>query len=112
MKRNTLRDTTILHAKLPRTSDRRVKLTDNDVEEIKNLYFNTNITLKELAKKFNCSIQTIRFKIDPQYYEEWKEYRKSQPNPTRRSTEESRIYTKELIERKKALIKDGKISIK
>lgn len=91
--------------KLDRKLDKRVKLSDDDVSEIRRLYFTTNITIKELSKKYNVSITTIRFKINPDLYEDLKDYRKTQPHPIMRNAKEQREYIKELRERKLKMIK-------
>ena len=53
--------------KIPETEDRRVKLTSQDKENIRNEYFNNdNISQRDLAKKYNVSRRTIVFTLYPE----------------------------------------------
>jgi len=54
-----------MHIKLPRQLDRRVKLSEEDKEEIKNL-FNSWESIKFIATEYNVSRRTIQFIIYPE----------------------------------------------
>lgn len=41
------------------------KLTDEQVEEARRLYFQERLTQREIAEKYNCSIVTISLWVDP-----------------------------------------------
>ena len=64
--------------------DRRIKLSIENKEDIKYLYYRENYSLRELARRFNVDKRTIQFIIDPLKLEEnikrreekggWKQY--------------------------------------
>lgn len=64
-----------LHIKLPRHLDRRVKLTDEQRGQIREL--GSSVSGRKLAKMFNVSRATVRYVLDPQVYEACRAYHKS-----------------------------------
>lgn len=53
----------VLKLKIPRSSDKRVKLSDNDKSEI--LRNEEGLSINMLAKKYNVSRRTIQFIVNP-----------------------------------------------
>lgn len=59
--------------KLPREYDRRVKLTDEQREDIRAEYATGATSTRILAAKYNVSRRTIQYTIHPERYERLKE---------------------------------------
>jgi len=64
--------------KLPREKDRRVKLSERDKKEIKELYFEQGLAIREIARRFKdkCCRRMIQFILFPERYERQIELRK------------------------------------
>mgnify|MGYP001945381854 FL=1 len=61
--------------RIPKEKDRRIKLTDEQREEIRKLYATGLYSQRKLAKKFGVSRRTIVFTIYPERLEENKKRR-------------------------------------
>lgn len=59
--------------KLPRELDRRVKLTDEQREDIRREYAEGAASTRTLAARYNVSRRTIQYTIHPERYERLKE---------------------------------------
>lgn len=57
------------------TKDRRKKLTDAQIEEIKEHHRNKTLTLKQLSERYNISTSGICYIVYPQRKEYQKEYK-------------------------------------
>lgn len=73
--------------------DRRKKLTNSDIEKIKDLY-KQGLTCKEIAKQFGVSGVTISFKINPKVKNKHDKYNKNYNQLPKRKTEKIKEYTK------------------
>jgi len=58
------------HIHLPKDKDRRIKLTDDQREEIRDKYATGNYSTYKLADSYNVSRRTIQFVLDPKKLEE------------------------------------------
>lgn len=56
--------------KLNEKTDRRIKLTQEDKEEIRKMYASGLVSQRELARIFNVSRRSIQFAINPDKYRE------------------------------------------
>ena len=74
--------------KLSREQDRRVKLSDKQREEIKELYGTGFFSLNDLAKRFEVSKKTILLIVNPESAENAKRYRKENWREWQRKGEE------------------------
>ena len=71
--------------RLPQKYDRRRKLTDDKKEEIRQQYSTGNISLKNLADKYNVSKKTILLIVNPEskakndmrVKEHWRDYQRT-----------------------------------
>lgn len=87
--------------------DRRRKLTDKQVDGIKK-YFKKGFTLTKLANRYNVSLVTIKYHVDPKYKNRVNYNRTFYPNYT------PIIYSQSLQERanyKRSLITSRKIKV-
>ena len=74
--------------KLKGLQDRRKKLTDNQREEIRELYETGLYSLNDLAKKYNVSKKTILLMVNKDSYEKAKQYSKEHWKDHQRKGEE------------------------
>lgn len=74
--------------KLKGLQDRRKRLTDEQREEIKNLYGTGHYSLNDLAKRFNVSKKTILLIVNSDSAERAKQYRKEHWREWQRHGEE------------------------
>ncbi len=100
---------------IPKDKDRRYKLSDQDREDIKNLYFGSNnISQRALARKFEVSRRLISFILFPERQEENYKRRIERggskiyynKNKNTESARETRRYKKELYDKNELEIKD------
>lgn len=50
---------------LTNADDRRCKLTEEDIADLKDMYYSGKYLMKELAEIFNVHVDTIRFYLHP-----------------------------------------------
>ena len=87
---------------LSRFQDRRCKLTDEQVEEIKELYL-VGYTQKEIGRKFGVCQSTIGYIVSKKSKETLRNYRLVNPQK-RRSKEEAKLYMRNLRKYKNEII--------
>lgn len=91
--------------------DRRVKLTLEQKEEIKELYKTGNFSLRKLGTMYKVDKRTIQFIINPEKYEIAKQQRKERGKDGRYYDREyHNEKTKEHRRYKNNLYKDGKLN--
>ena len=95
--------------KLSREQDRRVKLTDSQREEIRNLYGTGLYSLNDLAKKFNVSKKTVLLIVNDESAKRAKEYRKEHWKEWHRTGKEHNEAIKKTRRYKNKLYKEGKL---
>jgi hypothetical protein len=95
--------------KLSREQDRRVKLTDRQREEIKELYGTGFYSLNDLAKKFGCSKKTVLLIVNEESAAKAKQYRKEHWKDWQRKGEEHNKAIKNTRRYKNELYKSGKL---
>jgi DNA invertase Pin-like site-specific DNA recombinase len=95
--------------KLPREQDRRVKLTDRQREEIKELYGTGFYSLNDIAKKFGCSKKTVLLIVNEESAAKAKQYRKEHWKDWQRKGEEHNKAIKNTRRYKNELYKSGKL---
>lgn len=95
--------------KLSREQDRRVKLTDKQREEIKELYGTGFYSLNDLAKKFKCSKKTVLLIVNAESAAKAKQYRKENWKQWQGTKEEHREAIKNTRRYKNELYKTGKL---
>lgn len=95
--------------KLQGLQDRRKKLTDEQREEIKNLYGTGLYSLNGLAKRFNVSKKTILLIVNEESAERARQYRKENWKEWKGTKEEHREAIKKTRKYKHQLYKDGKL---
>lgn len=83
---------------MPRSHDRRVKVTDDQRRRMKQLY-NAGWTQQEIADHFGVSKSAVCYIVSPKAGVNLRYYQQEHP-PKPRTTEESRLYMRELRERK------------
>lgn len=86
---------------IPRSHDRRVKLTDDQRRRMKQLY-NAGWTQQEIADAFDVSKSTVCYIVSPKAGVNLRYYRQEHP-PRQRTPEEARLYMRELRERKSSI---------
>ncbi len=91
--------------KLNRKQDRRARFTDEEVKEMRELYAK-GWTQKVIAELFGTCQSTVGYIVSEKAHQHLAEYRKANP-PKRRTTEESKIYMRDLRNYKKTLLKGG-----
>lgn len=98
------------HLKLSKEDDRRIKLNDEDKEEIKKLYDTGMFSQRKLAKMYGVSRRSIQFIIDPEKLKKNREnFSERQKDGRYYNKEKHREYIKEYRERKKQLYNEGKL---
>ncbi|MFQ3543551.1 hypothetical protein Q7A53_05650 [Halobacillus rhizosphaerae] len=91
--------------------DKRVKLTETDVESIKNDYEN-GASIHSLSKKYNVSRRTIQFKLFPEREEHAKKlYAERRKDQRYYSKDKHRDYIKKHRQHKKELYENGTLKI-
>ena len=95
--------------KLKGLQDRRKRLTDEQREEIKNLYGTGHYSLNDLAKRFTVSKKTILLIVNSDSAERAKQYRKENWKNWQGTKEEHREAIKKTRHYKHQLYKDGKL---
>lgn len=96
--------------KLSRKHDRRCKTSDEDVAEMRQLYWKEGLTQKTIADIFGISQSAVSYVVSPNAKAGLADYRKRNPSK-RRTKEESRDYARALRAYKRELIemeKDAK----
>lgn len=83
---------------MPRSHDRRVKITDDQRRQMKRLY-NAGWTQQEIADQFGVSKSAVCYVVSPKAAVNLRYYRQEHPRKPR-TPEESRIYMRELREYK------------
>lgn len=87
--------------KLTRAQDRRAKVTDEQVREMRKLYEN-GMTQREIARKYGLGIATVSYNVSDRARENQAKYKKIHP-PRRRTKEEAAEYMRDLRSYKKGL---------
>lgn len=95
--------------KLRGLQDRRKKLTDEQREEIKNLYRTGCYSLNGLAKKFEVSKKTILLIVNKDSAEKARRYRKEHWREWQQTGEEWNETIKKTRKYKQQLYKEGKL---
>lgn len=95
--------------KLPKELDRRVKLTDQQREEIKDLYGTGCYSLNGLAKQFGVSKKTILLIVNEESAERARQYRKEHWKEFQGTKEEHREAIKKTRHYKQSLMIEGKL---
>lgn len=95
--------------KLKGLQDRRKKLTDEQREEIKNLYGTGCFSLNDLAKKFNVSKKSILLIVNKDSAEKAKQYRKEHWKEWMRTGEEHNEAIKNTRRYKQSLMLKGEL---
>lgn len=95
--------------KLSREQDRRVKLTDEQREDIRKLYGTGCYSLNGLAKQYNVSKKTVLLIVNEESAEKAKQYRKEHWKEWQSTKEEHREAIKKTRKYKQSLYKDGKL---
>lgn len=95
--------------KLKGLQDRRKRLTDEQREEIKNLYATGFYSLNDLAKKFGCSKKTVLLIVNKDSAERAKQYRKEHWKEWQRTGEEWNEIVREHRKYKQSLMLKGEL---
>ena len=95
--------------KLKGLQDRRKRLTDEQREEIKNLYGTGCYSLNGLAKRFEVSKKTILLIVNSDSAEKAKQYRKEHWREWQRTGDEWNKIVREHRKYKQELYKEGKL---
>ena len=95
--------------KLKGMQDRRKRLTDEQREEIKNLYGTGHFSLNDLAKRFNVSKKTILLIVNKDSAEKAKQYRKEHWKEWQRTGEEWNETIRKYRAYKQKLYNEGKL---
>lgn len=95
--------------KLPKELDRRVKLTDQQREEIKELYGTGYYSLNGLAKQFGVSKKTVLLIVNEESNAKAKQYRKEHWKEFQGTKEEHREAIKKTRHYKQSLMLEGKL---
>lgn len=95
--------------KLQGLQDRRKRLTDEQREEIKELYGTGFYSLNDLAKKYGCSKKTILLIVNEESAERAKQYRKEHWKEWERKGEERNKAVRDYRKYKQELYKEGKL---
>ena len=98
--------------KLQGLQDRRKRLTDEQREEVKELYGTGLYSLNDLAKRFNVSKKTILLIVNSDSAEKAKQYRKEHWREWRGTKEEHREAIKKTRRYKQSLMLKGELKEK
>lgn len=97
-----------LGLKIPKSFDKRIKLNENQKQEIRNL--KNNMSQRQLAKKFNVSRRLIQFILFPEKLERHKELKKiNKVHKNYYDKEKNRLYKKIHRDHKKSLYDSDKL---
>ena len=91
--------------KLNRNQDRRARFTDEEVNEMRELYAK-GWTQKAIAEKYGTHQSTVGYIVSEKAHKHLAEYRKVNL-PKRRTREEAKEYMRDLRKYKRALLKGG-----
>ena len=91
--------------RLNRNQDRRARFTGEEVQEMRELY-EKGWTQKAIAELFGTRQSTVCYIVSEKSHEHLAEYRKANP-PKRRTTEEAKLYMRDLRKYKKELLNEG-----
>lgn len=95
--------------KLSKEQDRRVKLTDEQRNEIRELYGTGYYSLNDLAKRFSVSKKTVLLTVNSESAERARQYRKENWKNWQLSKEEHREVIKRTRKYKQELYLAGKL---
>lgn len=95
--------------KLSEKQDRRIKLTNEQREEIKKLYNTGFYSLNNLAKKFDCSKKTVLLIVNEESALKAKQYRKEHWKEWQRKGEEHNEAIKNTRRYKQSLYLKGEL---
>lgn len=95
--------------KLSEKQDRRIKITSDKKNEIRDLYSSGEYSLNDLAKIYKVSKKTILLTVNKKSYEKNKEYRKKNWKTYQRDKNIRNEYTKKTREYKKKLYLKGEL---
>lgn len=95
--------------KLKGLQDRRKRLTDEQRNEIKELYGTGHYSLNDLAKRFGVSKKTVLLIVNSDSAERAKQYRKEHWREWQRTGEEWNETVRNYRRYKQELYKDGKL---
>lgn len=96
--------------KLSREQDRRVKLTDKQRKEIRELYGTGCYSLNGLAKRFEVSKKTILLIVNKESAEKAKQYRKEHWREWQQTREEHNEAIKQTRRYKQSLMLKGELN--
>jgi len=95
-----------------RVNDRRIKLTDDDREQIQRMYKSQRMGVREIAREFEgrCSRRTVQFVLFPERLEEMqKRYKETKHHLKYYNRGKNTHYRKGSREYKRTLLRAGKI---
>ena len=92
-----------LKIKLPKNKDRQIKITEENKQEIKYLYFKCGLFIREIARQFQkkCCRRSIQFILFPERitnskrYRNWRDYYEKTKNT--KSIKEHRRYKQKTL---------------
>ncbi len=98
------------HLKMKKEDDKRIKLTDDDREEIRKLYDECMLSQRKLAEMFNVSRRTIQFVLNPEKLKKNNEQRVERGKDGRYyDKEKQKEYMQQYRHQKKKLCDEGKL---
>ena len=98
------------HLKIRKEDDKRIKLTEDDKQEIRKLYSQGVMSQRQLAEMFNVHRRSIQFALDPEKLKRNNEQRAERGKDGRYyQKEKQREYMREYRHRKKMLFEEGKL---
>lgn len=98
------------HLKMKKEDDKRIKLTDDDREEIRKLYDECMLSQRKLAEMFNVSRRTIQFVLNPEKLKRNNEQRLERGKDGRYyDKEKQKEYMRQYRHQKKELCDEGKL---
>ena len=98
------------HLKMQKQDDKRIKLTDDDKEEIRKIYAEGIISQRQLAQMYNVSHRCIQFVLDPEKLKRNQEQRIERGKDGRYYQKDAqREYIRNYRHRKKELCDEGKL---
>lgn len=96
--------------KIKKEDDRRIKLTEDDKEEIRKLYKTGMYSQRQLATMFNVSRRSIQFAVNPDSYQKSLEQFKERQKDGRYYNKDAHTkYVREYRQRKKELYDLGEL---
>lgn len=98
------------HLKMKKEDDKRIKLTDDDKEEIRKLYSKGMFSQRQLAEMFNVSRRSIQFVLNPEKLKENYKQRAERGKDGRYyNKEKQKEYMQQYRHQKKKLCDEGKL---